>query len=68
MKDLDFGFISDFEYYLKTQKRQKQVTINKALQRFKKMVEIAIEAKIIEVFPFNEHKPKTVKNQIVYLL
>lgn len=67
LKDLDMEFISDFEYYLKVNKQQKQITINKALQRFKKVVKTAVEAKIINKFPFNEHKPKTVKNQIVYL-
>jgi len=67
LKDLDMEFISDFEYYLKVNKEQKQITINKALQRFKKVVKTAVEAKIINKFPFNEHKPKSVKNQIVYL-
>src|SRR5690606_564497 len=67
LKDLDMAFISDFEYYLKVNKEQKQITINKALQRFKKVVKTAVEAKIIDSFPFTEHKPKTVKNQIVYL-
>src|SRR5690606_7709508 len=67
LKDLDMEFISDFEYYLKVNKKQKQITINKALQRFKKVVKTAVEAKIINKFPFSEHKPKTVKNQIVYL-
>lgn len=38
LKDLDMEFISDFEYYLKVNKQQKQITINKALQRFKKAV------------------------------
>src|SRR5690606_2068293 len=67
LKDLDMEFISDFEYYLKVNKEQKQITINKALQRFKKVVKTAVEAKIINKFPFNEHKAKSVKNQIVYL-
>src|SRR5690606_12628884 len=66
-KDLDMAFISDFEYYLKVNKEQKQITINKALQRFKKVVKTAVEAYVIDSFPFTEHKPKTVKNQIVYL-
>ncbi|SMC33573.1 site-specific integrase [Moheibacter sediminis] len=67
LKDLDMEFIIEFEYYLKVNKQQKQITINKALQRFKKVVKTSVEAKIISTFPFNEHKPKSVKNQIVYL-
>lgn len=67
LKDLDMEFISEFEYYLKTEKKQKQITLNKTLQRFKKVVKTAVEVKIIDSFPFNNHKAKTVKNQIVYL-
>ncbi len=67
LKDLDMEFITEFEYYLKTEKKQKQITLNKALQRFKKVVKTAVEAKIIDQFPFNEHKARTVRNEIVYL-
>ncbi len=67
LKDLDFSFIVEFEYYLKTEKTQKQVTINKALQRFKKVVKLAVIGKLLESFPFNEHKPKKVITNVVYL-
>lgn len=67
LKDLDYSFIIEFEYYLKTEKHQKQVTVNKALQRFKKVVKSAVIAKLIELFPFAEHKPKKVITNVVYL-
>lgn len=67
LKDLDYSFIVDFEYYLKTEKLQKQVTINKALQRFKKVVKAAVIGKLIDHFPFSEHKPKRVVTNVVYL-
>lgn len=67
LKDLDYGFIVEFEFYLKTEKNQKQVTINKALQRFKKVVNTAVIAKLIETSPFVQHKPKKVTTHVVYL-
>lgn len=67
LKDLDYSFVVEFEYYLKTEKFQKQVTINKALQRFKKVVKTAVVEKLIDSNPFVEHKPKRVITNIVYL-
>lgn len=67
LKNLDYSFIVEFEYYLKTEKSQKQVTINKALQRFKKVVKTAVTNKLIDSFPFVDHKPKKVITNVVYL-
>lgn len=67
LKDLDYSFIVEFEYFLKTEKGQKQVTVNKALQRFKKVVKTAVIAKLIDHFPFSEHKPKRVFTNVIYL-
>jgi len=67
LKNIDYSFIVEFEYYLKTEKLQKQVTINKALQRFKKVVKTAVTNKLIDSFPFVEHKPKKVITNVVYL-
>ena len=58
LKELDYSFIVEFEYYLKTEKHQKQVTVNKALQRFKKVVKTALTDKLIDAYPFTEHKLK----------
>lgn len=65
--DIDMFFLSEFEYYLKTVRFIKQVTINKNLQRFKSMVKTAVEAKIIEFYPFVSHKPKKVITEVIYL-
>lgn len=67
LKDLEYSFIIDFEYYLKTEKQQKQVTINKALQRLKKVVKSAVINKHLDSFPFEEHKAKRVVTNVVYL-
>lgn len=67
LNDLDYSFIVEFEYYLKTEKSQKQVTINKCLQRFKKVVKMALTDKLIDNYPFIEHKPKKVVTNVVFL-
>ena len=67
LNELDYAFIVEFEYYLKIEKNQKQVTVNKALQRFKKVIKTALINKYIESFPFHEHKPKKVTTKVLFL-
>ena len=67
LKDLDYSFISEFEFYLKTEKKHKQITINKSLQRLKKVIKQAVIGRYIESNPFEEHKPKKVYPKIVFL-
>lgn len=67
LKDLDFNFISEFEYYCKTTLEHQQVTINKSLQRFKKVVKQAVMQKHLESNPFEEHKAKRVYPKIIFL-
>ena len=38
LSKLKLQFLHDFEYYLKTERKQSQVTINKAIQRFRKPI------------------------------
>ncbi|WP_231121159.1 site-specific integrase [Epilithonimonas vandammei] len=67
LKDLDFNFISEFEYYSKTELKHKQVTINKALQRLKKVVKQSVINGYLDKNPFEEHKPKKVYPKIIFL-
>lgn len=64
---LDLQFLEDLDYYLKTEKNQKQITINKNIQRFKKIVRIAFAQGVIEKNPFLLYKTKPVKKEIIYL-
>ena len=64
---MDFNFIEDFDYFLKTEKNNSQVTINKKIQRLKKVIKIARKQKLIDFNPFDEHKPKQAKTKIVFL-
>jgi hypothetical protein len=42
LENLNLQFLDDFDYYLKTEKKQKQVTINKAIQRLRTPIKRAI--------------------------
>ena len=67
LSKLKFQFIKDFEYYLRTQKEMQQSTINKNLQRFKKLVNFAIAQEYLDRNPFLMHKPKAVKKEVIFL-
>ncbi len=67
LSKLKFQFIKDFEYYLRTEQNMQQSTINKTLQRFKKMINFAIAHEYLNRNPFLMHKPKAVKKEIIYL-
>lgn len=60
-------FLIDFEYYLKTEQNQGQSTINKAIQRFRKIIKIAIAEDVISKDPFILYKTKKVKKDVIFL-
>ncbi len=64
---LKLSFLVDFEYYLRTTKNQKQITINKAIQRFKKPIKVAVSEGHLDKDPFMLHRSKTVKKEVVFL-
>ncbi len=67
LRELNMSFIEEFEYYLKTEKNHKQITANKALQRFKSVIRTAIGEQLINRNPFYAHKPKRVSKKVIYL-
>lgn len=67
LKDLTANFILDFEYYLKTVKNQKQVTINKEIQRFRKVINTSVGEGYLDKDPFTAHKPRKVLKEVVFL-
>jgi len=67
LKDLKINFINDFEYYLKTEKGFMQNTVYKSIQRFRRVVKVAIAVDYIQKDPFVFHKIKKPKKQIIYL-
>lgn len=67
LKKLELQFLNDFEYCLKVIKKQKQVTINKGIQRFRKPIKVAISVRYLESDPFILFKSKRVKREVIFL-
>jgi len=67
IKTLKSSFIEQYEYYLKTEKRFQQSTLNKAIQRFRKVIRYAISEDYLNKDPFMLYKAKRVKKPILYL-
>lgn len=60
-------FLHDFEYYLKTEKGFKASTIYKTIQRFRKMMKLALSMDYLKKDPFILYRAKRYKKEIVYL-
>lgn len=57
----------DFEYYLKVEKKQQQITINKSIQRFRKPVKVAVAEGYLDRDPFMLFRTKSAKKEVVFL-
>lgn len=64
---LELQFLNDFEYYLKVVKKQKQITINKVIQRFRKPIKVAVSEGYLDNDPFMLYKTKQVIKEVVFL-
>lgn len=67
LKDLKLNFLNEYEYFLKTQKELEQSTINKAIQRFRKVIQFALEQEYIDKNPFIGYKAKRLQKEVIYL-
>ncbi len=67
LRDLKSNFLTELEYYYKTQQELKQITINKKIQRFRKVVKVAVAEEYLEKDPFILYKSKMVRTEIVFL-
>jgi integrase/recombinase XerD len=67
LKDLNLQFLDDFDFYLKTEKKQEQITINKTIQRFRAPIKQAISEGYLERDPFILHKTKKVRKEVLFL-
>ncbi|MGJ5642898.1 tyrosine-type recombinase/integrase [Formosa sp. S-31] len=67
LSKLNNQFLVDFEYYLKTERNQKQVTTNKAIQRLRKPVTVAVAEGYLDKDPFILYKPRKVIKEVVFL-
>ncbi|GHC46684.1 transposase [Ulvibacter litoralis] len=67
LKALKSNFLGEYEYYLKTEKKLAQSTLNKAIQRFKKVLKFAIAEEYLNRDPFLLFSYKTVRKEIIFL-
>jgi len=67
LKALKSSFLEQYEYYLKTEKNLAQSTLNKVIQRFRKVIKYAIAEDYLNKDPFMLYKPKTVKKKVIFL-
>lgn len=67
LETIKLTFIQDFDYYLKSEKGHKQITINKSIQRLRKVIKLALAEGYISRDPFILYTPKKYEKRISYL-
>ena len=67
LEELNLQFLDDFDYYLKTEKKQEQITINKTIQRLRTPIKQAISEGYLDRDPFILHRSKKVCKTVVFL-
>jgi len=60
LKALKSSFLTHYEYFLKTEKKMQQSILNKAIQRFRRVVKYAISEDYLDKDPFMLYKAKRV--------
>ena len=61
------SFINEYNYYLETEKNFQMSTLNKAIQRLRKVVKFALGHDYLDKDPFLLYTAKSVKKELVYL-
>ena len=67
LNKLTLKFLDDYDYYLKSERNLKQITINKNIQRIRRVLKLALSEKYLSNDPFILYKPKRVVKEIVFL-
>jgi len=67
LDELSLQFLDDFDYFLKIEKKQSQITINKTIQRLRTPIKQAISEGYLDRDPFILHKTKTVRKTVIFL-
>lgn len=61
------NFVTEYEYYLKVEKNLQISTLNKAIQRFRKVISFAISLNHLDRDPFIMYKAKRQKKEVLFL-
>jgi integrase len=67
LKELKLNFLTDLDYYLKTDKGLNQNTINKIIERVKKVIKIAVGNTWLISDPFLLYQKKKFVKEVVFL-
>jgi integrase len=67
LSKITLKFLEDFDFYLKSELGHKQITINKSIQRLRKIMKLALAEGYLLRDPFILYKPKKYKVEVVYL-
>ena len=67
LKDINPNFITEYEKKQKTEKNLQLSTLNKAIQRFRKVLTFAISQNYLAKDPFILYKAKREKKEVIYL-
>ena len=67
LKELKREFLEEFDYYLKTELHFRQNSINKLIQRTRKVVDFALIQGYIHRNPFLGFRPKSYTKEVIFL-
>lgn len=67
LPSLTIKFLEDLDYYLKSEKNHKQITVNKCIQRVRKVIALGISEGYLNKDPFIAYKPKRYRKEVVFL-
>lgn len=67
LESLKMSFLKDFDFYLKSELNHKQITINKSIQRVRKIIKLALAEGYLQKDPFIMYQPKRYERKVVYL-
>ncbi|MCA0151731.1 site-specific integrase [Winogradskyella vincentii] len=67
LESIKSNFLQDFDFYLKSELGHKQITINKSIQRVRKVIKLALAEGYLQKDPFILFKPKRVSNVVIFL-
>ena len=67
LESIKMNFLQDFDFYLKSELNHKQITINKSIQRVRKIIKLALAEGYLKKDPFILYKPKRYETKVVFL-
>ena len=67
LKDLKLNFLTEFDYYLRTEKKFMPISVYKTVQRLRRVVRVAVGTDYLAKDPFVLHKANKPKIRVVFL-